>query len=95
MYCVVYCIVMYCCIGVLAVLRCIALYCCIAIQWARDNAYPLYCPIQQVFPLYCCRARCIGFALHWRGDGGHGWSDRHVDASLSLAMLSWVPLTAC
>ena len=68
------------------------MYCCIAIQRARDTAPALYCPIQQDFVLYCCRARCIGFALHWRGDGGHGWSDRHVDASLSLAMLSWVPL---
>ena len=22
--------------------------------------------MQQVFPLYCCRERCIGFALYWR-----------------------------
>jgi hypothetical protein len=35
-------------------------------QGARDDAFPLYCPIQHVFTLYCCRARCIGFALHWR-----------------------------
>ena len=48
---------MYCCI---AVLRCMALYCCIAIQWARDRARSLYCPIQQVFLVYCCRAGCIG-----------------------------------
>jgi hypothetical protein len=37
------------------------LYCCIATQWARDHATLLYCLIQHVFVLYCCRARCIGF----------------------------------
>ena len=43
-----------------------ALYCCIAIHWARDRALVLYCPIQQVFLVYCCIARCIGFVLYWR-----------------------------
>ena len=43
-----------------------ALYCCIAIQWARDRVTVLYCPIQQVFLVYCCRARCIAFVLYWR-----------------------------
>ena len=43
-----------------------ALYCCIAIQWVRDSDSWLYCPIQQVFLVYCCRARCIGFVLYWR-----------------------------
>ena len=72
------------------------LYCCIAIQRARDNASALYCPIQQVFTLYCCRARCIGFALHWRGDGGHGWSDRHVPTRGGVKTAAYcIPLHTC
>ena len=47
-----------------------ALYCCIAIQWARDTETSLYCTIQQVFLVYCCRARCIGFALYCCVGGG-------------------------
>ena len=76
----------------MAVWRCMALYCCIAIQWARDRVSWLYCPIQQVFLVYCCRAGCIGWPAVL---GGQGWPDDLVGASLSLAMLSWVPLTVC
>ena len=47
-----------------------ALYWCIAIQWARDTETSLYCTIQQVFLVYCCRARCIGFALYCCVGGG-------------------------
>ena len=89
MYCAAYCIVMY---GCIAVWRCMALYCCIVLQWARDTETSLYCTIQHVFALYCCRAGCIG----WQAVlGGRGWPDLLVGASLSLAMLSWVRLTVC
>ena len=60
------CCILYCDVLLHWCIDCIALYCCIAIQGARDEASALYCPIQQVFTLYCCRARCIGFMLYWR-----------------------------
>ena len=43
------------------------LYCCIAIQWARDSACPLYCPIQQEIAMYCCTSGCIACRLYCAG----------------------------
>ena len=43
---IVLCCMLYCDVLLYAALRCIALYCCIAIQWVRDDAFALYCPIK-------------------------------------------------
>ena len=66
MCCILYCdVLLYSCMVLYgAVWRCMALYCCIAIQWARDRVTVLYCPIQHVFLVYCCRARCIDPLLY-------------------------------
>ena len=58
-----------------------ALYCCIAIHWARDRESWLYWTIQQVFLMYCCIARCIGFVLYWRAAIGMAAFD---DVSVEL-----------
>ena len=79
----------------IAVLRCIALYCavllyCYSVGAGQGDSAVLpntarFCAVLLQSRLYWV-AGCIGWP---------GWPDHLVGASLSLAMLSWVPLTVC
>ena len=51
----------------------------------------LYSPIQQLFVLYCCIARCIGWAVGASANGGRTALLAHMPY-LMLSMLSWVSL---
>ena len=70
-----------------------ALYCCIAIQWARDRARSLYCTIQHVFLVYCCRVCCIGFVLYWRAAIGMAAFD-HVPVELQGCCAAYLDTTS-
>ena len=75
-YCVVYCIVMYCCIGVLAVLRCIA-----ALQYSGRGTMRWRCIAQysRICAVFCCIAMQPALQQSARGRTGtaHGGDGDH------------------
>ena len=90
------CCILYCAVWLYG---CMALYGavwrCIAVLLYTGRGTTRLCCIAQYSRFFWCiarRAGCIGWPAVL---GGQGWPDDLVGASLSLAMLSWVPLTVC